>query len=226
MNIFDLIRSNPWLILVIFWGISSLGGVMQKAAKKAEQQRKRQAGRRSAETEGMQAPSRREVSAPGPQQRPQRERPSADDIAAEIRRAMGQRAEQDEERPQPVRRAAPTPPPIRPEPVQVEVVTERRKSLSEEMDEKEAKGKRDRAREDREREIHLGRLEGRDAHLGERISERHIRPEFAGKRTAGSVRRGTPLVDLSRPAAAFVSMEVFGPPVGMRGPDGIGRPRG
>ena len=71
----------------------------------------------------------------------------------------------------------------------------------------------------------LGQIATRDAHLGERISGRHE----VGERQVGTLaarfapatrkkkRRRRRALQISHPASAIVSMEVFGQPRGLRG---------
>lgn len=195
-----------WIIPVVYFVLSAIGGVAQKKAKEmAEQQRQR---REQTTLEPLGEAPRPEPDArpapaarPTPQPQPQR---SAEDIAAEIRRMMGLE-------------------PARPEPEVVEEVLEpieplnvRRDhggNLHDEIAAREASGRHS-----------AGSLETR--HLATGVGQRQIGSASLGSlggRTrsalpAARVRdySGSAYVDTSNIARALVTAEVLGPPKALR----------
>ncbi|MBK8976758.1 MAG: hypothetical protein IPM29_12640 [Planctomycetes bacterium] len=226
-DLFRFLFDNPiLLILLVSWLVSSLGGAMQRAARKAAEQQRRAGGG------GSEAPrpaaARPTVVRAG---RPRPARSEAEDIAREIRRAMGledaaapRSAEVPPERPaaaratppavpgSAVRRAAAPPPHSREQVLADSNEGPRRGSLVDELREKAA------------HRVDISALRRRtSAAAGAAIRSRHLsklRPHIGGGPAAGATAAAQvgvrPLIDLHRPAAAIIALEILGPPVGLR----------
>ncbi len=221
----DFLLRNPILLLLLgSWVVSWIGGRMQAAAKRAAEQKKR-AERAAAEqgTAGGEAvdadgwPRREpEVVAEARPKPARRSGPDPEQIAREIRRAMGlEPAEASSSTPPVLRRSeavrpAPVEPGPPPPPVHVEIVPDRepgqRRSLRDELD---AKAERWEARKVASRKRFDDGLQahGQAAAIGGQEA----------RRRRSAARRGTGrLVDLHRPAAAVVAAEILGPPIAFR----------
>lgn len=236
-QIIEFLFSGQGLI-VLFVLVSMLGstvsGLMQKVAKKAAQQQQARppearpnepkvAGQmqRMASSQGQMqqsrpAPQTRQAPPPSPAQRPAaRTQPSrgpgAEDIAREIRRLMGM------EPPAPAQPVAPPPAalviPDKPAARQ----HHERGHLAEEMQLRDQK------------KVHLGQLQDRHLRLGSEVAERRLDTALTmrfDKEKADRLalrkkraRKVGHLLDLSRPAAAFLAGEVFGQPRAIKGWD-------
>lgn len=200
-DLFRFLERYWWLLFILLpWIGSVVGDVFTKAAQKAaaeERARRRQAqgGSQPQET-GTQLPAK--------------QRPTAEEVAAEIRRMMGMEVVEEQRSSRPVvleeeweepewEEPRPEPEPG-PKPVPAQSLRER---LA--------------ARETRE----ISRVEGRHPETaltrtsevrGGRYDRRRMAralPGLRGMRAGG-------LVDLDDPAKAFVLMEVFGPPKALR----------
>jgi hypothetical protein len=216
-DLFHFLAKNWWLLFILVpWIGSVVGDVFTKAAKKAaaeERARRRQAG------QGRE---------PGAQLPQAEKRPSAEEVAAEIRRMMGMEVQEEQRSPSGSRPVVleeeweepeweevepePEPAPV-PEPV---------RSLRDRMVDREAR----QASEVEARRIQQATPRGgvHDRHLqtalmhklqireGSRYGRRRAVRALPG---AHGVRTGE-LVDLSDPARAFVLLEVLGPPKALR----------
>ncbi|MEO0481524.1 MAG: hypothetical protein AAF196_18795 [Planctomycetota bacterium] len=235
MKLIDFIIENPWILLIVVsWLVSAFGGIMQRAAKKAAEQQQKAA--RKADGGSADAPDqidpavaarrveevlerRREVEQRRLEQaRARQERQAVRRVEAQATRSgvpTGGSSPRG-----PVASPIPTPPPM-----PVEVVKDRRTTLSEELALKEAERRRRTAAQDLARDAHLGdNVRGRhlEIHAADgRVASRAEAPSSGTARGRSSAMRS--LVNLDRPARAFISMEVFGAPVGMRDRP-IGRP--
>lgn len=216
------------LLILIGWIFSMIGGVVQRAARKAQQERAREQGSGSRPRQATTGPARRG--------------PDPEEIAREIRRAMGLEREQPKPRPRPAPQTtraeaagrgiggAAGPRRVdydelpRPEPVSFDERSRTRRAVSD-----EARGRRSLRDEMAVRDIEmaareqkqtvLGSLAQRDAHLGEGVLGRKPTGRMRGAKPEARRRpahhaRG--LLNLARPASAIVAMEVLGPPIALR----------
>ncbi len=248
-QLFDWLFSTQGVFfLIIFggWIISSIGGAMQKVAKRAAEQQARQQRKQQSQqsqqvvenkTQHVEGQMRRmhssmgqmaraqpaKVEAPvrpsaGPAARPAAQGPSEVEIAREIRRLMGME-------PVALQQEPPAP---RPQPLQQQrdaaipqPSSTRRHAESGHLAEEVLR---------REQEVkHLGSLQDRDFSRGSKIAERRLDTvltrrfdqEAAAKAKVAASRRrdlGRAL-DMSRPASAFLAGEVFGQPRALKGWD-------
>lgn len=224
----DLIRfvtRNPILLIIIVgWVLSAIASARRTAQKQAAQRQAR--GERNRE---MGASPQARAPGAGPPPR------SSEDIASAIRRAMGLDTSQPVE-PQPQRRVETRPQPRvmdydempqrarvdydeMPQRVRVEYdpTTRRgradgegpapRRSLRQEMADKD----------DVRRQEDRVQLDSRRVDLGGRVRDRHLELHVRGGDMRAHRRRPIRrVIDLSRPAQAFVAGEVFGKPVSLR----------
>jgi hypothetical protein len=198
-RLIDFLRQNP---ILVFIGLAWLAGMIGNAVKVARKVRERGAPpppRRMPASRPPQAPG-----GPAP-------RPSAEDIAAEMRRILGMEPSPGPASPRPSAEPAPVPrrPPVAPErpPTPVVPTTQARRL-----------------------EIHV------DPHVGEDIGRREVRPIAArtapglgalgGRAPAAQRRRDAahrfPLDDLR---SALVLSEILGPPLALRPPGPPAPPR-
>lgn len=221
----DFLLKNPILLLLLAsWVVSWIGGRVQAAAKRAAEQNKRAeraaAEQRAAGGEVVDAdgwPRREpEVVAEARPKPARRSGPDPEQIAREIRRAMGlEPAEASTSTPPVIRRSEPTRSPPReagppPAPVHVEIVPDRepgqRRSLRDEL---EAKALRRDARQ-----------AARKKRFDDGLQAHHLEVAIGGqeaRRQRRAQRRVTGrLVDLQRPAAAILAAEILGPPIAFR----------
>lgn len=193
-----------WLI-VASWLFSSLGGAMQKAAKKAQQQQSRRPSGGGGEATSPSAPR-------VPAARPRREARSAEDIAREIRRAMGLED-------------APVAEPVRP-PRQAKV-EDRGIGGAEaprRIDYDEVPQRRPAALDERPPRVTVvydQPAERQRRGLREEMAERDAAARRAGHsvaRVGGKRRIRAGRFDLHDPVSAIVAMEILGRPVALREP--------
>lgn len=206
----DLLRDNVILVFLFgAWILSAVSGVIARAVRKAEQQR-RAAQQRPLPT---QRPAQRPTQPPTQRaaQRPTRPAdmrptpragPTAEEIAAEIRRVMGM-----EEAPRPAPARQPQPSAPKPAPVPEEPASHFEHFAED-----------------------VGGLRSQvDPHVGQGVSARHAPMSGAvGSSRLGSLGGGlTPQVkrrverrvrrfDLSDPAAVLVTLEILGKPRALR----------
>jgi hypothetical protein len=225
----DLIRwliSEPlvWLI-VASWLFSTIGGQMQKAARKARGEQERKvggapeagpAGRRGPDPEEIAREIRRAMgleragAPPKPAEPPPARRVQAPRKADGIGGAEApRRIDYDEQTAAAAARAARS---YDEAPPRVTVVYDQdrpRRTLREELE------ARDAAQQARDVRDDAGRSGVPGAGRGDRIRDRHLGvpiDEIGGLTS----RRHAPLFDLSRPAAGIIALEVLGPPVALR----------
>ena len=201
--IIQLIEEYPFLLLLVgFWVLSMVGGAITKAARKAKQQQRGQQQRgqqrRPLSPQPGQAQTR-ELRAPS---RPAR--PTAEEVAAEIRRVMGM-----EEAPRPVVQEPIQPPPQPPPHVESLHTPEAGfEHFAEEVG---------------------GLQPNVDPHVGEEVSQRHVPSSRVTPRRelgtlGGRVHRAKPKTfrermrrfNLDDPAAVMVTLEILGPPRALR----------
>lgn len=210
-DILQRLLQEPIILLILAtWIISMLGNVMQKAARRAQQQR----------AEQRRAPDPRQVGGGTTASR----RPDPDDIAREIRRAMGLERDRPASRPPPVPEEAGTGAGGARAPRSaghVEQAPERRASFDERRQRPtivvdDARPRRTLRQELAERDAKAAADLARQG-VADRILITQIgMPGSTIREIGGARRRGRGLLDLSRPAAAIVAMEVLGKPIALR----------
>jgi hypothetical protein len=205
-DLFRWLLQEPiaWLI-VASWLFSSLGGAMQKAARKAQEQQGQRpgAGRSSSSTQARPSAAKR------------REARSPEDIAREIRRAMGlEEAPVSRPAPAPIERQTPRPVDRgiggaeAPHRVDYDELAQRRPTSLDE-------------RPPRVTVVYDQPTERPRRGLREEMAERdeaarrNLQPVA---RVGGKRRMRVGRYDLNDPAAAIVAMEILGRPVALREP--------
>lgn len=209
----ELIRfltGNPVILLVlVIWILGAIGSMRQAIAKaRAEAAKRGQRGTMAPPAGADRMPSMRR----GPK--------SAEEIAAEIRRAMRlDPTPTKPAEPEAARRPAPrevAPPPtsrridydeLPQRPMVDDTPGAPRRTLVQELEEKDR-----RAAED-----HLGKLADRKVDLGGSVRDRKLDLHVKGAdRRAHRRRPSARILDLNRPASVFLAGEVFGRPLALR----------
>ncbi len=198
-DLFDIIRNNPLLsLLAAGWVLSMIGGAITRAARKSGGQRRQVQRTRPQLGPGPTPPELR---------RPDPSQPSAEDIAAEIRRVMGM---EEAPRPMVLRETSVAPPPT-------DVPARAPEAHLEHLGEG------------------VGGLRSRiDPHVGEGVAHRHaptsggvgarvlgslggrVKPPAETGPGAGPPTRRVKRFDLSDPAAVLVTLEILGKPRALR----------
>ncbi len=198
----DFLFNNPFVLIFLgIWGVSLLGNVMKAAAKRAVQQQR--SGQASADPRG----SRRPVAAPRPA--PERRGPDPEQVAAELRRALGFAPSpepvtstwEDEDDPWSDESA-----PSEPEPTRAPGLAERAELGS---------GTAHRAIDDEHLVSHVASRIGASEGLGSLSGLAKFGGQAAvlGRR---SRRRRSRFAKISDPAEAIIMMEIMGPPKALR----------
>jgi hypothetical protein len=205
-ELWQLLTQNPILLVIV---AAWIAGAIGNAAKTAKQARERAARRTSPPPPQPEAARRREPVRPGPTRPAQR---SPDEVAAEMRRILGMDVETV---------------PVAPEKSPLVVRPKRREVVEPERPPAPALP----TTQARRLEVHV------DPHVGESMQRRHS-PQTGkvGAREAGSTfgtlggrvhgaRRGrgagSSLVNLTDLKRAFVTSEILGAPLSLRGPNEI-----
>jgi hypothetical protein len=196
-QLINLFSEYPILvILLVGWLLSMVGGAITRAARKAEEQR-RKAQRTPRQFD------RAPTSTPPELRRPEPSQPSPEDIAAEIRRVMGM---EEAPRPTALRETVVTPPPA-------DVPTRAPEAHLEHLGEGVG-GLRSQI------DSHVGegvshRLAPTSGGVGSRVLGT-LGGRVQAPREAGPPTRRVKRFDLSDPAAVLVTMEILGKPRALR----------
>lgn len=205
----DFLFNNPFVLIFLgIWGVSLLGNVMKAAAKRAVQQQR--SGQASADPRGL----RRPVAAPRPA--PERRGPDPEQVAAELRRALGLAPApesvastwEDEDDPWDDEPAPPEPEPTRPHDLAG------RGELG--------SGTAHRAIDDEHLVTHVADREVSRIKVSEGLGSLAGRAHFGGQAAVlgrRSSRRRSRFAKIGDPAAAIVMMEIMGPPKALRDPE-------
>ncbi|MDP6929386.1 MAG: hypothetical protein QF412_06770 [Planctomycetota bacterium] len=205
----DFLFNNPFVLIFLgIWGISLLGNVMKAAAKRAVQQQR--SGQASADPRGSRGP----VAAPRPA--PERRGPDPEEVAAELRRALG---------------LAPSPEPVastweddddpwsdepelsEPEPTRAHGLAERAELGS---------GTAHRTIDDEHLVTSIVDYEGSRIKASEGLGSLAGRAKFGGQAAVQgrrSRRRRSRFARIGDPAEAIIMMEIMGPPKALRDPE-------
>lgn len=209
----ELIRfltGNPVILLVlVVWILGIIGSMRQAIAKaRAEAEKRNQRGTMAPPAASERSPTAR------------RDVKTAEEIAAEIRRAMGLDPS-GAARPKPAATPRPAPRELAPQPatrrIDYDELPRRpqvddtpgapRRTLVQELEEKARRAAQE----------HLGKLADRKVDLGGSVRERKLDLHVKGAdRRAHRRRPSTRILDLTRPASVFLAGEVFGRPLALR----------